>query len=188
MDNEGIRKHKQVLLASFCLKAVRKSDQSDELLGELSRAWNHKGGLKISHALLKKSRAVLKNREMSGKVLSMCNQHAYENTAMLRGLLVARDEGGVLSPSQFVWLRAFDRSLWYALNNLGRQTFHMEALGSLAHFRIEKLTQRPVLRPRVEHAVEMITKYMASDRARPIPALDYSKSRKKRGVKKVKGT
>ncbi|MGB1076828.1 MAG: type IV secretion system protein [Bdellovibrionales bacterium] len=180
-------KHKQVLLAAFCLKSVRKRDESDKILGELSRAWTHKGGLALSSALVRRARQILKNREISGKVLSKCNQHAYENTAIIRGLLVARDEGGVLSPSQFVWLRAYDRYLWYCLNNLGRQTYHMEALGAMAHFRVEKLTQRPVIRARVENAVEMISKYMASDRARPIPALDYSKS-KKRGVKKVKGT
>ncbi len=180
--------YKQVLLASFCLKSVRKREESDALLGELALSWTYKNGLKISNSLLKIARSTLKNREVSGKVLSVCNQHAYENTAMLRGLLVARDEGGVLSPSQFVWLRALDRSLWYALNNLGRQTFHMEALGTMAHFRVEKLTQRPVLRPRVEDAVMKITEYMSSERARPIPLLDYSQSKKKRGVKKVKGT
>ncbi len=181
-------KHKQVLLASFCLKSVRKRDESDDILGELSKAWTYKGGLVISGGLVRRARQILKNREISGKVLSKCNQHAYENPAMLRGLLVAREEGGVLSPSQFVWLRAHDRFLWYSLNNLGRQTFHMEALGGMAHFRIEKLTQRPVIRPRVENAVQMISQYMASERARPIPALDYSKSKRKRGVKKVKGT
>ncbi len=181
-------KHKQVLLAAFCLKAARKRDDSDDLLGQLSLSWSHKGGLSVSSALIKRSRAVLKDRETSGKVFSACNQHAYENTAMLRALLVARDEGGVLSPSQFVWLRGFDRSLWYALNNLGRETFHMEALGAMAHFRVEKLTKRPVIKPQLDDAIKMISEYMASPRARPIPALDYSKSKKKRGVKKVKGS
>ncbi len=181
-------KHKQVLLASFCLKSVRKREESDTVLGELSVSWSQEKGLKISPHLLKKSRAILKNREISGKVLSLCNQHAYENTAMLRALLVARDEGGVLSPSQFVWLRAHDRPLWYPLNNLGRQTFHMEALGAMAHFRAEKLTQRPILRPRVGDAVTKIVEYMSSERARAVPPLDYSKSKKKRGIKKIRGT
>lgn len=181
-------KHKQVLLASFCLKAGRKRDESDAILGEMAMSWTHKGGLKIPSQVLKRSRAILKNRELSGKILAVCNQHAYENTAMLRALLKARDEGGVLSPSQFVWLRAVDRFLWYPLNNLGRQTYHMEAIGAMSHYRVEKLTQRPVLRPRVDDAVMKISEYMASERARPIPALDYSNSKNKRGVKKVRGS
>ena len=46
------------------------------------------------------------------------------------------------------------------------------------------MTQRPIPVPKVEHAVETITEYMGTTRARPIPQLDYSKS-KKRGVKKA---
>lgn len=180
--------YKQVLLASFCLKSVRKRSESDDILGELSLSWSHKGGLSLPRSLVKRSRSILKNREISGKVLAACNQHAFENTALIRALFIARSEGGVLSPSQFVWLRDHDRHLWYPLNNLGRQTYHMEALGAMAHYRVEKLTQRPVLRPKMDGAIEVISEYMASDRARPIPSLDYSKSKKKRGVKKVKGT
>ena len=178
--------HKQVLLAAFCLKAARKRSEADDLLGSLAECWSDKKGLVINRKTLSKARKTLKNRELSGKTLALCNQHAYETTALMRGLLHARDEGGVLAPSQFVWLRAHDRNLWYPLNNLGRQTFHMESLGATSHYRHEKLTQRPILRPRIDDAVESIKKYMNSDRARPIPALDYSNSKIKRGIKKLK--
>jgi intracellular multiplication protein IcmP len=46
------------------------------------------------------------------------------------------------------------------------------------------MTQRPVPTPKMEFAVETIVEYMKSMRARPIPQLDYSGS-KKRGVKKA---
>ena len=55
------------------------------------------------------------------------------------------------------------------------------------HFKAEKTTNRPIPRPKTEDAVSSITEHMASDRARPIPPLDYSRS-KKRAIKKVKGT
>jgi len=74
--------------------------------------------------------------------------------------------------------------LWYPLNNLGRQSHHAEALGAMAHYRVEKMTQRPVPVPKLEEAVEVLAGYMASRNARPVPALDYSAS-KKRGVKKA---
>ena len=121
---------------------------------------------------------------MGGKTLAQVNQHAFETTALMKGLAFARSEGGVLSPSQFLWLRAHDRTLWYPLNNMGRQSFHIEALGAMAHFKAERLTQRPIPVPKVGDSVSTIIEYMASDRARPIPALDYSKSKKK-GVKKA---
>jgi intracellular multiplication protein IcmP len=54
----------------------------------------------------------------------------------------------------------------------------------MAHFKMEKMTQRPVPTPKMEFAVETIVEYMKSMRARPIPQLDYSGS-KKRGVKKA---
>ncbi|MCB1557494.1 MAG: type IV secretion system protein [Alphaproteobacteria bacterium] len=179
--------YRQVLLAAFCLKAIRKRRESDEMLGALAQSWSFGRGLKVPSSLLREARKILKNRDLSGKVLSKCNQHAYENTALVRALLTAREEGGVLAPSQFLWLRAYDRVLWYPLNNLGRQAYHLEALGALCHYKAEKMAQRPIPRPKMEDAVKSITEYMASDNARPIPPLDYSNS-KKRAIKKVRGS
>ncbi len=177
--------YKQVLLAAFCLKAARKRGDADDMLGALSKCWTFERGLRINGKLLRQARKVLKNRDIAGKVLSKCNQHAYENTVMLRALNTAREEGGVLAPAQFLWLRAHDRTLWYPLNNLGRQSYHMEALGAICHYKAEKTAQRPIPRAKVEDAVKSISEYIASTNARPIPALDYSKS-KKRAIKQAK--
>lgn len=179
--------YKQVLLAAFCLKAQRKRAESDTMLGDLSKCWSIENGLKIDSKLLRQARSILKNRDKVGKIISKCNQHAYENTALLRALLTAREEGGVLAPAQFVWLRGFDRDLWYPLNNLGRQAYHAEALGTMCHFKAEKLIQRPIPRPKMEDAVKTLAEYLAGSNARPIPVLDYSNS-KKRAIKKVKGS
>lgn len=179
--------YKQVLLAAFCLKASRKRDESDDMLGRLAMCWSHDHKLQLGKdkTLLKEARAVLRNRDLAGLTLSKCNQHSFHTTVLLRALQTAREEGGVLAPAQFVWLRGYDRNLWYPLNNLGRQAFHMESLGAMSHFKSEKLTHRPIPKPKLDRAVSSITEYMGSARARPIPQLDYSKS-KKRGVKKPK--
>tara|TARA_R110001592_G_scaffold3525_3_gene19781 strand:+ start:30742 stop:31968 length:1227 start_codon:yes stop_codon:yes gene_type:complete len=184
--SKTIDNYKQVLLAAFCLKAARKRVEAEDFLGRLARCWSMKGGLNLSkdRKLLSEARNVLKDKNLSGSTLAQANRHAFETTAMLRALQFAREEGGVLPSGQFVWLRAHDRNLWYALNNMGRQSYHMEALGSMSHFKAEKLTQRPIPVPKVEHAVDTIQTYMNSIKARPIPQLDYSKS-KKRGVKKA---
>ncbi|MCK5284933.1 MAG: type IV secretion system protein, partial [Alphaproteobacteria bacterium] len=134
--------------------------------------------------LLKEARKVLRNKKLAGKTMAQANRHAFVTTSMLRALAFAREEGGVLAPSVFVWLRAHDRTLWYPLNNMGRQSFHMEAVGAMSHYRAEKMTQRPIPIPKVEDAVETIKTYMGSLQARAIPQLDYSNS-KKRGVKKA---
>lgn len=176
--------YKQVLLAAFCLKASRKRVDADDMLGKLAQSWTIKNGLKLDKKLVRQARRVLANKQLAASTLSKCNQHGFETTALLRGLATAREEGGVLAPAQFVWLRAHDRTLWYPLNNLGRQSFHMEAIGAMAHYKAEKMTQRPIPKPKVQDAVKTIVEYMSSARARPIPQLDYSGS-KKRGVKKA---
>lgn len=178
--------YKQVLLAAFCMKAARKRAEADEMLGRLAKCWSFKNGLELrrDRKLFKLATSILKDKDLSGKTLAQVNQHAFETTALMKGLSFARTEGGVLAPAQFLWLRAHDRTLWYPLNNMGRQSFHMESMGAMAHYKAERLTQRPIPVPKVGDAVKTIVEYMASDRARPIPALDYSKSKKK-GVKKA---
>ncbi len=177
--------YKQVLLASFALKSARKRKESDEMVGKLAQCWVN-GKLRLQAGLLREARGVLRNEKISGKILAKCQQHAFETTAMLRGLATAREEGGVLAPATFIWLRAYDRELWYPLNNLGRNAYHMEAIGAMAHFKAEKLAQRPIVRPRVEGAVETLSDYMKSLRARPIPEVDYTGS-KRRPLKKIQG-
>lgn len=179
--------YKQILLAACCLKAARKRGESDSMLGRLAKCWSNDKGLQLGkdRKLLKDARDVLKNKDLAGPTLSKCNQHSFHTTAILRALQTAREEGGVLAPAQFVWLRGHDRNLWYPLNNLGRQAFHMEALGAMAHFKAEKMTRRPIPKPKVDTAIGSISEYINSSRARPIPQLDYSKS-KKRGIKQPK--
>jgi intracellular multiplication protein IcmP len=184
---QHLEPYKQVLLASFCLKSIRKREAADMMLGKLAKCWTAKNGLRVSAKLTREARSILNNRSISGDVLSKCNQHAYEHTALLRGLQTAREQGGVLAPATFVWLRGHDRYLWYPLNNLGRQAFHVEALGAMAHFKAEKLTSRPIPRPKVDDAVLNLSNFISSKDVRPIPPLDYSNS-KKAGIKKVKGS
>ncbi len=184
--SKNLAPYKQILLAAFCLKASRKRVPADDMLGRLARCWSGTDGLKLGKdgKLLRDAQKVLADKNIAGATLAQANQHAYETTALLRALQYAREEGGVMAPATFVWLRAHDRTLWYPLNNMGRQSFHMEALGAMSHFKAEKLTQRPIPVAKIEHALNTIQDYMSSIRARPIPQLDYSQS-KKRGVKKA---
>lgn len=183
---KALKPHQQILLAAFCLKASRKRKESDVLLGRLAQCWDYEKGLQLRRdkKLLHDARKILGTKSLSEKTLNEANKHGFVTTALLRALQFAREEGGVLAPAQFVWLRGYERALWYPLNNLGRQSLHMEALGAMAHFKAERLTQRPIPKPQVDHAVESITEYMASRDARPVPPLDYKNSSKK-SIKKA---
>lgn len=172
----------QILLAAFCLKAARKRDEAEEMLGRLACCWDHKTGLRLSRerGLLSQARKVLKNKSLSERTLANCNRHAFVATALVRALDTARSEGGVLAPAQFVWLRAHNRKLWYPLNNLGRTAFHAEALGVASHYRSEKQVGRPIPMPRMADAYDGLMTHMNNPTfARPIPTVDYSGSNKK---------
>lgn len=172
----------QVLLASFCLKASRKREQADEMLGRLASCWDHKTGLKLSRdgGLVRAARKILGDKKLSEKVLGNCSRHAYLSTAMIRGLNTAREEGGVLAAAQFVWLRAHNRELWYPLNNLGRQAFHMEALGAFSHYRSEKQVNRPIPRPRMGDAIDGLAEFIKNPiLMRPLPPVEGGRKRRR---------
>lgn len=185
-----LQPYQQVLLAGFCLKAARKRNDADDLMGRFAMCWSHDKGLQFSKdpSLVKYARKILSNKDMAHDLLKKCNQHAWETTAIMRALLHAREEGGVMAPAQFVWLRGHDRNLWYALNGLGRNSSFAEAFGSSAHFRAEKRAMRPIPKPKVKDAYDGLITYLDSLDARPIPTLDYSYSENKRGIKKLKTT
>lgn len=141
------------------------------MLARLMACWSFEGGMKLSKdsGLLGEAKKILKEKD-SETGLKLLQRHAYVSTAMVRALKFARDEGGVLAPAQFLWLRAYHRALWYPLNNLGRQAFHMEALGAMSHFRAERIIERPILKPMLDDAVRGLNEHL-SDRifSKPIP-------------------
>lgn len=183
-----LKPYMQVLLAAFALKAARKRTEADDMLGHLSQCWSHNGGLKLDRGLVSQARKILKNKSISGDIISRCNHHAYVTTALLGALDLARSEGGVLAPAQFVWLRGHDRTLWYPLNNLGRQSFHAEAMGAMSHYRSEKQVQRPIPKPMLKDAYDVLASYLEDKkRSMPIPQVDFSMIKNHKAPKKNKG-
>lgn len=188
---QGVKKlspYLQVLLAAFALKTVRKRFDCDNLLGELAASWSHKGGLKLNGSLVSKARKILRNKDIAAKTIAECNHHAYVTTALLGALDLARSEGGVLAPATFLWMRGVDRTLWYPLNNLGRQSFHAEGMGAMSHYRAEKQVQRPIPKPMVQDAVKVLCAYIEDKKqSHPIPQLDFSMIKNKKNPHKNEG-
>ncbi len=189
---EGPKKlppHMQGLYAAFCLKAVRKRKDCDALLAELAVSWSAEKGLKIKPATRAKIKKIINDPKMSGPMEAAANQHAYVTTAMLRCLQRARQEGGVLAPSEFVWLRGHDRALWYPLNNLGRKSYMAEAAGAMVHFTNELIAGQKIPTPRFDDVIRGYEAYMKSGIGRSIPERDanarhpqtYKPKKKKKG-------
>lgn len=95
------------------------------------------------------------------------------------GLMAKLDEvrriSGMLPPGEFLWLKSVDRPLWYALNNLGRRTFHVEGAAAISHYQSERALGRAFADPHVDEAVEGIMELWDASRIQalgpePVPA------------------
>ncbi|MDP9126793.1 MAG: hypothetical protein M3N08_00845 [Pseudomonadota bacterium] len=165
---DGTPLHVQALIAAFALKGAQKREESDDLLGRLSLCWSVGAGLSLPGDLLNEIRGYNRDAKLIEPVLEVAREHAYRVTAVLGILRWARMQGGVTAPAQFLWLRAVDRVLWYALNNLGRRSFHTEGAGALAHFMAERNAKKALPIPRIDTAIVTLNQYFASS-GQPIP-------------------
>lgn len=169
----------QGLYAAFALKHVRKRKESEALLNALALAWVPGQGMKIPFGLRRKIKKAIKDPKVGGELKRYTDQHAFETTALLRALQRAREEGGVLAPATFLWLRGVEREIWYPLNNLGRKSYHAEASGALTHFTNELVTGQKIPTPRFDEILKVLEDYLRSPGARPIPPLEGIGRKKK---------
>jgi intracellular multiplication protein IcmP len=170
----------QGIYAACALRHARKRKESEALLNELSLSWSPEKGLDLPLKLKTQIRQIIKNPKLGGALQKYTDKHAFETTALLRSLSRAREEGGVLAPASFLWLRGQDRALWYPLNNLGRKSYHSEAVGALVHYTNELIAGQKIPTPRFEDVIRGIESFLRSPGSRAIPPLD----KKSRGGKR----
>lgn len=166
---EGQAPYIQALFAAFALKGGQKREESDEFLGKIALCWNHKTGFRISPEVAAETKKILADTKLGGVAAHEAMKHAYRTTALLGVLRWARAMGGVLAPAQFLWLRGTDRTLWYALNNLGRRSYHAEGAGAIAHYMAEIAAKKPLPIPRVDTAIVTLNQFLADPNKRPLP-------------------
>lgn len=161
--------HMKALLAAFALRGAQKREESDAFLGRMSEAWSPEKGFRPDGDLRSEIKKILKNPDQGGKLVPVMDRHAWRTTAMLGALSWARNNGGVLAPAAFLWLRAEDRSLWYPLNNLGRRAYHSEGAGAMSHYMAELSAKKPLPIPRVDTAVVTLNTYLHDPDKRSVP-------------------
>ncbi len=97
--------------------------------------------------------------KQSKKVQKIYKKHAYVSTVMSSMLEEARNDG-VLACADFLWLKLYDRQLWYTLSNVGRKACFPETAGVFGHWNVEKRIGRPLISPMVEDAVRALKEAM----------------------------
>lgn len=142
---DKLPRHARALLACFIAQACRDKDGAREGLKTLAvTVPTGKPDYDFADGLLKKHM----NDE---RIQHIFKNHAYVITVMSAMLELARTNG-VLPPAYFVWLRPLNRTMWYALNNVGRRTPFSEVAGIHAHYLAEKVAGHRIERPYVVEA------------------------------------
>lgn len=90
--------------------------------------------------------------------------HGYNETLLLRLVKEARARAGVFPTQYFIWLKADERNLWYALNSLGGQTQKPEGAGSVCHFMAECTYGKAIKTPIVGKAVDGLIRLLKEER------------------------
>lgn len=71
-------------------------------------------------------------------------------------LLKYARQRGVVSISNFGWVKYFDRTLWYALSQVGRIVCSVEAAGAWSHYHAEESLKQSLSDPYLDIAIEGI--------------------------------
>lgn len=96
---------------------------------------------------------VLKKHYQTKQIQQAMHSHAYLY-GVLASMLEASRTAGVLSSSDFLWLKPLDRPMWYVINTVGRRTCMSEIAGSISHWLAEKAMGRKLTQPMVKNAVK----------------------------------
>jgi len=148
---EGVDKlpiHARALYAAFVARHHSDSKTSEKLLRQFSASSAGKLDFSGIDAVCEK----YKDSEISKHV---SQSHGYILTFMASMLEAARLDG-VQASADFLWLKPYDRKLWYMLNTTGRQTPFVEVAGPFAHWNAEKQIGRRLLVPMVEEATNAL--------------------------------
>lgn len=83
------------------------------------------------------------------------DRHAFTYTGLM-SLLQAAREGKTLAPSSLRWLKGRNRTLWYALNCVGKKVAFVESSGTFAHWLLECETKMAIPHVETTEAIEAL--------------------------------
>ncbi len=156
---------RQALATAFLAYAAGDKTTCMNVLDALSASYIEKDGqascpiaeqedfAKMFQGIWEKHKALLNN--------TLVLRHTSFELPWFMALLTLARKKGVLASSQFLWLRPFDRPLWYALNQCGGRAAWVEAFAAWAHYAAEEKTGKPIEQAHVAHAVLRLKETLA---------------------------
>lgn len=139
--------HARALIAIFAAHSNQDKASVSKLIAQIARSAGE-GKLDFSGV-----DEVLKKHYKSKLIQQAMHSHAYLYGVLASLLEIART-AGVLSSSDFIWLKPLDRPMWYIVNTVGRRTCMSEVAGPISHWLAEKAMGRKLTQPMVKNAVQ----------------------------------
>lgn len=149
----------QSLAAAFAAfgSSVEGRREGQDLLDAISRSVSaDKDGVIHIDSHTEQAKALWKKYEAHVKDGEFVTHHRSFWRVFVVALLTQARNRGTLPTSQFLWLRAIDRTLWYALNQLGGRRPWAEAIGVWAHYEAEDEIEQTILQPELLDAVDWL--------------------------------
>lgn len=139
--------HAKALFAIFAARADNDADGAYKLTMQIA-ASSAGGKMDFSGAM-----PLLRKHYNTKAIARILGQHAYLYGVLASTLELARTTG-VLPPSDFLWLKPYDRKMWFMLNSTGRRTPFCEVAGPFSHWLAEKALKRKITQPMVDSAIK----------------------------------
>ncbi|MFA6037394.1 MAG: type IVB secretion system coupling complex protein DotM/IcmP [Legionellales bacterium] len=139
--------HARALMAVFAAHTNQDKSNVSKLIEQFGRS-SGEGKLDFTGV-----DEVLKKHYRSKPLQQAMHSHAYLYGVIASMLEVSRTSG-VLSSSDFIWVKPLDRPLWYIVNTVGRRTCMSEIAGPISHWLAEKAMGRTLTQPMVKNAVK----------------------------------
>lgn len=155
---KALRDYECALLVLFVASRCWTFEERQDFKLALAACWTIGEGFQTSPSVQKKGQKSSTDSLFLEEMKKITDCHAYTRTVLMAALEGFREQCGILPPADFLWLKAVDRSLWYGLNNLGRRTFHVEALALMSHYGQEISRGRKSSFPLVSSASTVIFK------------------------------
>lgn len=99
-------------------------------------------------------------KEVIAIIEHFCKENGFEHTAIYNFLTIARKKSGILKDADMGYIKRFNRSMWYTLNNCGRHAYHIEGAGVVNHYKAERVNRNPLREGRVTEAIVGLEAYL----------------------------
>lgn len=179
------------LYAAFCAQAAGDAGEAMKLINQMAfsfveaqydSAWNP---TTPHHCDITGADDLIAKYESRADIKAVAAMHAHRYNVIYGVLDLARSNGRLFH-SNFLWLRPVNRTLFILLCSHGGQCPYWEVAGLWAHYQVEHLMKKKLLKPAVASAVYAFMDTMAKEHW--IEPGDYSEDAQRRMVEDANKT